>query len=348
LNSVANIILFSGITAASSAVAVELVRRLALRRRLFDVPNVRSSHTTPVPRLGGIAFIPVILLAAVIAAEATGGLGNEPFWFCALVLIIALVGLIDDLYSLPATARLLAQLMTGSGLFYRFYFLHPDKLAMGPLPLGGAFLISVLWIASLINAYNFMDGIDGIAALQAVIAGAGWGAIGLSIGSAWTAILGWSVAMGALGFLALNWSPARIFMGDVGSTALGFIFAGLPLVGAGSVGPRYGLGRFLAVGAMLVWPFIFDTAATLMCRIWRRENVFKAHRSHLYQRLVISGKSHRFVSLLYGLMAASGVGLAWTILRGPVIDELATFTVPVLAFGATWLWTAHRERARRD
>ena len=181
----------------------------------------------------------------------------------------------------------------------------------------------MLWI----NAYNFMDGIDGLAGSQTVVAGLGWlvpgGIVGLPI-------FGVLVAGSSLGFLGHNWPPTRIFMGDVGSVFLGFTLAVLAVIG-GLAHPRLPLA-----GLLVVWPFVFDTTFTIVRRLRRGENIFAAHRSHLYQRLVIAGYSQRAVTLLYAGLALVGVvlALAW-VLELPGCDWLV-LTVPTLLSLCLW------------
>jgi UDP-N-acetylmuramyl pentapeptide phosphotransferase/UDP-N-acetylglucosamine-1-phosphate transferase len=125
------------------------------------------------------------------------------------------------------------------------------------------------------------------------------------------ALVSLAFAAASVGFLACNWPPARIFMGDVGSAFCGFMIAVLPLAG----GPE-AAASLVPIAAVTMWPFIFDTAYTLCRRLARGENVFQAHRSHLYQRLVITGWSHRAVSTLYGGLSAMAAVLAVAPLAG--------------------------------
>jgi UDP-N-acetylmuramyl pentapeptide phosphotransferase/UDP-N-acetylglucosamine-1-phosphate transferase len=164
--------------------------------------------------------------------------------------------------------------------------------------------VGLVWIVGLCNAYNFMDGIDGIAAAQAIVAGAGWAWLGWRGGDAMTALAGALIAGASLGFLFFNWPPAKVFMGDAGAAFLGFTFAALTVLAL-----TQSLER-AAAGALFVWPFLFDTTFTLVRRLVRGENVLRAHRSHLYQRLVARGWSHARVTMLYAALAALGVAIA--------------------------------------
>jgi UDP-N-acetylmuramyl pentapeptide phosphotransferase/UDP-N-acetylglucosamine-1-phosphate transferase len=211
---------------------------------------------------------------------------------------------------------------------------------LGPLALGWFGLImTFVWIVGLTNAYNFMDGIDGIAGGQAVVAGLGWTLLGWLDHQPLVAALGLLLAASSLGFLGHNWPPARIFMGDVGSAFLGFTLAVLPVVAA-QHNPRLAWA-----GVLLVWPFVFDAAFTFLRRLRKRENVFAAHRSHLYQRLVIAGYSHRFVTLLYIGLALAGAVLALLWYSGGKASDLVVLLALPLLCAGLWRFVVGREQA---
>ena len=154
--------------------------------------------------------------------------------------------------------------------------------------------------------------------------------------------MGVLLAAASLGFLGFNWPPTRIFMGDVGSAFLGFTFAALAIAAA-QRDPRLAL-----VGILFVWPFVFDATFTLLRRLKNGENVFAAHRSHLYQRLVIVGYSHRFVALLYMGLAAWGTiwGLIWS--QGVIgCETVIIVTIPFLCF-TLWMFVSRRDRVHNN
>jgi UDP-N-acetylmuramyl pentapeptide phosphotransferase/UDP-N-acetylglucosamine-1-phosphate transferase len=218
-----------------------------------------------------------------------------------------------------------------------------------------------LWFVGLINVYNFMDGIDGIAGLQAVVAGVAWAVIGTVLSLPMVQLTGAVVASAALGFLTLNWHPAKIFMGDAGSTVLGFLFATLPFLATAEGGERLGargerleLTRSLTIGAILVWPFLADGIFTFLRRLKNRENVLQAHRSHLYQRLVIAGHSHTRVTVVYGCLALLGAVLVIPLVKTPAPGSSgspvpAALGVLAAAFVGLWRWTLASEgQGRRE
>ncbi len=294
----------------TSYVGVAYLRRWA-ERRMLDIPNERSSHTRPTPRGGGLAIVAVTLVGGSLFLFYAHTEPTLPQWvfYSIGALLVAGVSWLDDLRSLPHQARFVAHavaalvVMVGLGVWRQLVLpvigvLHLDWLGW-PL--------TFLWIVGLTNAYNFMDGIDGIAAGQGIVAGVGWGIIGLITGNPFLTSLGFLLAASCLGFLWHNWPPARIFMGDVGSAFLGYSFAVLAVIASQS-DPRLAF-----IGILFVWPFVFDAVFTFFRRLRNHENVFEAHRSHLYQRLVIAGYSHGAVSTLYICLAGVGVvlGVWW-------------------------------------
>jgi Fuc2NAc and GlcNAc transferase len=280
-----------------SCAAMPAFIRWARRRGVIDLPNARSSHAQPVPRGGGLLLVIVTIVGALAAWWIDRGWPAT--WMGAYLagsVAIAAVSWIDDLRGVPTGIRLAVHVAAAVVVV---------AAVRDP---GHGWLwqaAAVIWIVGVTNAYNFMDGIDGIAASQALVAGAGWVGLGWHVGDGPTAILGALVGGGAAGFLVHNRPPARVFMGDVGSAFLGFTFAALSLF-AGAREPHVGIA-----GALFLFPFLFDTAYTLLRRVARGENPVRAHRTHLYQRLVARGRSHREVTLTYAGLAVVGVALSW-------------------------------------
>ena len=303
--------------------------RWAVRNAVLDVPNARSSHTTPTPRGGGLAIVVVALGGAV---GASGGAPDGPWsWFVGGALV-AVVSWVDDLRGVSNRVRFACHLAAAVLVLFSAGFW--TELAISGttvLPLGAAgAVLSALWIVGLTNAYNFMDGIDGIAGGQGVVAGCGWAMVGALASDPWVIAVGGLLAASCAAFLLFNWSPARIFMGDVGSATLGFIFATLPFVTTQE--SEEITVRLPIAGLLLVWPFVFDAVYTFGHRLSRGENVFEAHQSHLYQRLVRSGWAHRSVATLYVALTCQGVIAAWLWLgASPVLATVSALMVLVLA-----------------
>lgn len=317
------------------ALLVGVVRRAAVRRGWLDRPNARSSHVQPTPRLGGLGLLGGLAGGTAVAAATTPVAASPLIALLGLGGVVSLVSLADDLRGLPPLARLAVHLAVAGGAV----------AVLGPLPVGLttsalpppiAAAVTVLWIAGFVNAFNFMDGIDGIAGGQALVAGAGWAAAGWWSAQPAIVVLGLSVAAAAAAFLLYNWSPASIFMGDVGSALLGFVLAAMPLAGDGAA------RRSVVVAALMVWPFVFDAAFTIVRRARRGERLMQAHRSHLYQRLVSGGWRHGSVALLY--VGLGGCCAAACVVPGGSPVPPAAAAVAAATAAILWTLVAHAER----
>lgn len=345
-------ILFLLLAALLTAGGVRLLITWTLRRQMVDVPGARSSHTRPTPRGGGLAIVGVSLLFWMGWRAQAGG---WPALASLATLVtgavaIAWVSWLDDMRGgLHAGLRFgvhaLGAGLAMAGLGHWLAVELPGGIVWhwGAVGLVATFL----WITGLTNAYNFMDGIDGIAGVQAVTAGLGWALVGWLLGLPEIAFVALLLVACAIGFLRYNWPPARIFMGDVSSAYLGYVFACLPLLAAaGAVLAPIVAARLPVAALLMVGPFAVDSPYTFVRRLLRRENVFAPHRAHAYQRLVISGLPHRPVTLLYGALglldAAAGVCFLTSGNR-PAAGALAVAAL-LLTWVAPLLWLRARSR----
>lgn len=318
------------LVAAVSVALTYALARLAPHVGWIDTPNARSMHALPTPRGGGAA-IALCVLGVVLALLWRGDIDMRSGLVLALGgAAVALIGGLDDRFRLQDAIRLPAWFAIAGGSAVLLGGM--PTLALGPrvVPLGlvGGILL-VLGIVWSVNLYNFMDGIDGIAGTQAVIAAGAGGLMLVAAGAGAWALVSGALAAASLGFLVWNWSPARIFMGDVGSGFIGFVFA---IVAVGS--ERAG-GPPLVSWAILVAPFLVDATFTLARRAFRKEPFHKPHRTHAYQLAVQRGRTHRQVSAAYGLMALALVPVAWLAWRVPTLALPLAGTV-VLALGLLW------------
>lgn len=326
-----------------SYLSVGGLRRWAEHRQLLDVPNERSSHSRPTPRGGGLAIVFITLAGIWLYAWASPITPRLPLLAYTLGgIMVAVAGWLDDMRSLPVGVRFivhsLAALLVINGVGYWRIVELP---VLGQLQLGWVGLpVVFFWIVGLTNAYNFMDGIDGIAGGQALVAGLGWAVFGWLGNFPLVSALGVLLAASSLGFLGHNWPPARIFMGDVASGFLGYTLAILAVV-AGLGNPRY-----ILAGVLPLWPFLFDTVFTFLRRLSRGENVFAAHRSHLYQRLVIADHSHRSVTLLYTALSLMGalLSLVW-LASGTGSHAFIVLLLPLTCL-TLWVYVVRQERKR--
>lgn len=293
-------------TFVSATVACSLlthwVRGHALRRHMLDIPNSRSSHVVPTPRGGGVAIVLVVCVALLGIALWDPERRILAFLIAMAGFAVAAVGYLDDQRGVSAWKRLATHTLGVATVLFATSDLGP--LEMPGLPAVPALhwavaLLSLVW---LLNLFNFMDGIDGIAAMEAAfvslaLAGClyfGAGAFGPAMA------LSVTLAGASLGFLAHNWPPARIFMGDVGSGFLGLMLGALALLA------HRAEGIDVRIIGILLATFVTDATVTLVRRILRGEKWHEAHRSHAYQWLSRRCDSHLAVTL-----GALAINVGW-------------------------------------
>lgn len=300
----------------------------ALHKAILDQPNHRSSHTRPTPRGGGLGIVAACTLG-IAAATLSGWLSPQLAGALACGLPIALTGYIDDRVSLSARVRLLVQALCALAALSLLTPLPPLTLFGWLLPSAltfGLYFLATIWLT---NLFNFMDGIDGIAAGQAIAAGLVWYVL---LGPA-AALPMLVLGVAAAGFLVYNRPPARIFMGDVGSAFCGFyIMVATLAMGLQSELP-WPPAWFLPVA-----PFILDATITLITRILRGERASQAHRSHGYQILARRIGRHGPVSAIYTVLAAVWFGVAtWLMIRPDAPLPLAVLALALLPPGIALL-----------
>lgn len=306
-------VLFGIALTVIALVGTELMRRYG---RVIDRPNQRSSHVRPLPRSGGVSIVLTFLLGMVfiITQGDITLISKQYMWgFVISAMLIAIISLIDDIYNKSAQFKLVTHIIAvtivlASGIVID----HLALPGLGYISLGlSGYVISFLWILGLTNAVNFMDGIDGLVAGCTVIASLFFMAISFYQGSSFVYVTCYTLLAGALGFLFLNFYPARIFLGDVGSAFIGFTFATLAIIAA-----RYDASHtsFLVM-PLLMFNIIYDSVFTLIRRAIKGENILQAHRDHLYQLLVRCDFNHREVSLIHYCMAfLQGLGAMWMVM----------------------------------
>lgn len=328
-----------------SAAVVPIVRRIALRRGLLDIPNERSSHDTPTPRMGGLAILAGFALAAGMDIALHQPAAEIPRWQWTVVAAMgggALVGVLDDLFSLRTALRmplylLLAGLVAGFGARVdRVLLPSLPALDLGPAP---AIVLSALLVAWYLNLFNFMDGIDGIAGGAALVTHTAFGLVFLNGGAPLLASWAFACAGGAAGFLLHNFPPATVFMGDGGAVFLGLSAGAFTLASV-----ERGL-LSLPAAVLLMMPFVFDATFTLLRRVVAREPFWAAHRSHVYQQLCDLGWGHRPVTALYTVLAAicAAIGLCMDGWPDPL--QAAVVAVVVLLMFAAAILVVSKNRS---
>lgn len=299
------------VIAVASALGTWLLIKLLRRQAILDHPNLRSNHAIPTPRGGGLAVVPIVLVAWTVVAGPT--LQDGLLIILGGGWALAVLSWIDDLRSLPASLRLAVQAVVVAAA--AFWLSSQGLVFQGLLPpWADGIAATVLWLWFL-NLFNFMDGIDGMSGVEAISIGAGLACLGALLpnaaGQVW---LGATLAAATLGFLVFNWPPARIFLGDVGSVPLGFLLGFLLLL--------------LAIRghwpAALILPayYLADATITITRRLLRGEKIWQAHSEHFYQHAVRGGRSHAQVS---GAVLGANVML--------IALSVLSITFPLIAIG---------------
>lgn len=278
------------------------VRHRAVQKGLLDVPNERSSHTIPTPRGGGVAIAASVTSALLVLAASQAIPLDLAMALAGGGAAVAFAGFIDDRRGLSSKTRLPIHFAAALWALAWLGGLPPLQLGAGSVTFGwGGYLLGAVGVVWTLNLFNFMDGIDGFAASEAVFIACSGALLaclaGVVSGMPWAAL---ALAAGCLGFLLWNWPPAKIFLGDVGSGYLGYMVAVLAIACARE-NPTA-----LLVWAILGGIFLVDATITLARRVARRERFDQAHRSHAYQRLTRRWGSHARVTL-----SAIAVNVFW-------------------------------------
>jgi UDP-N-acetylmuramyl pentapeptide phosphotransferase/UDP-N-acetylglucosamine-1-phosphate transferase len=304
------------------------------RLRILDQPNQRSSHVAPTPRGGGIAILLVIVAASFWMRRAYQ---DHLMWLAPLVAVwVGLISWVDDVRGLSAAVRFVTHIVGALVLIWGLGF----TILVGPiailveqlkLPFPLILLLMVFWIVGYTNAFNFMDGINGIAGTQAGVGAFAMAAVaGVSIGR-WDSapiMVSLAVSGAALGFLPHNFPKARMFMGDVGSAPLGMLLSFLVLW----ICREHSFKLFIPL-AMIHANFILDTAVTLLRRITRGDRWLDSHREHFYQRLVRAGLSHTAVTSWEGFLLVIVSIISVLVARSSTTVQLGALVTVILIWG---------------
>lgn len=307
----------------------------------MDIPNARSSHTTPTPRGGGLAVVVPFLLAMLLLRAAGLVPADELHGLLLAGGAVAVVGFLDDHGHVPALWRLVVHFAAAAGLLGLVGPPGFSALGLSVLPGAALVVVAVAYVVWLLNLYNFMDGIDGVAAGEGIAVAGGGALLAVLVGGGVELVLPPLVLMAALaGFLVWNAPPARIFMGDVGSGFVGITLAAFSLYAG-----RHHEALFWA-WLILLGVFVTDATFTLLRRLLRGERVYEAHRSHAYQRAARRVGAHLPVTA-----AVVAVDLFWLLpIAGVVaVEYLKPLPGLVLAYApliaaAAWLGAGSPER----
>lgn len=339
--------IFAVAAAMAITVSYGVAMFLAQARQMLDQPNERSSHTHATPRTGGVAimagWVAGCFVITAFAGDAGAALRLAMIGLCAASAFA--LGLADDRIGLSALWKLVGQIVVAA-LFVVLF----GPLTAIPLPFFGevtlaplwGVLLAILWIVGFMNAFNFMDGANGLAG-GAAAAGLAWFSVAASFaGAPVLAVAALLLALAAAGFLPENLVRGKLFMGDNGSLALGFLIAAFAVLGV-----NWTQGRLSALVAPVIFlPFLFDAAWTLVLRLVRGRNIFQAHREHCYQLLIRSGVSHARVAILYmALISLSAAAAVLMLAMPPSLQWLAPLLLALIfSCGATAIYV-HADRA---
>ena len=332
--------------------AVRLLIHYFKRNGSLDVPNQRSMHTSPTPTGAGL----VIAFFMILASSFLLFQQKQPiFIYTTIVLaILAVIGWVDDKKQLSVKLRLVGffilSLLISFGIG-RIIELKFGNSLVWHFPYFIATALTIFYVIWLINLYNFMDGMDGLAAMQTIIAASGFLYIFLNIGlfennfqqhreiTIGFGILSAVVIFSTIGFLLLNWSPAKIFLGDVGSLPIGGFFA------ISSVFAVFTLEVSIFTCVLMIGIFFFDATYTLIARLLRGEKITQAHRTHLYQRLDSVGVQHHVIVTVYSIVMIVFVGVAitheWQLISGFLAGLFSVIGVILIRL---WVWLLEKKQ----
>jgi UDP-GlcNAc:undecaprenyl-phosphate GlcNAc-1-phosphate transferase len=293
------------------------VERRAGRGAPLDVPGSRSSHTRPTARGGGVGFALALCLLLLSFSARQGWPRAEFALFAVAAGLVAAVGLWADFRDPPAHWRLLLELVAAGLVLAAGMGIQQFRLPWGQSVTlwWAAAPLTLLWVVGATNLFNFIDGADGLAAGLAVVYSSGIAAVSFATGHPGEGVVALTVVAGCLGFLRFNFPPARVFMGDVGSLTLGFVFSVLAIRLSMAGRLHVPLVFFL----ILYSSFLFDTSYTILRRALRGERFWLAHRTHLYERLLLIGWSHPQVTLFYVGLGLVSLALAFGYLRSGAV-----------------------------
>lgn len=337
-----------------SLVTTPIVKTLAQKWGAVDVPkDGRRMHDHPIPRMGGLAIFLGFLLSVVLFAPFVqkNGLGIQLQSMLLGAVVIVVLGILDDIYALPALPKLIVQIVAaiiavgGGNLIDTIS--NPNIFSADPYwELGWlAYPVTVIWIVAVTNAVNLIDGLDGLACGVSTISSMTVLVIALTVAEPAVAVLMACLAGGCIGFLPYNMNPAKIFMGDTGSTFLGYVLAVVSIQG---LFKYYTLISFVVPFLMLGLP-IFDTCFAFIRRIAHGQSPMHADRSHIHHRLIDMGLSQKqAVAVLYVISAILGLSAVVLTTVGSLRAMLLLFALFIAGAMSIMLFLHSGEKKRPD
>jgi len=335
---------FAALSLAASAAGVWGTIRLARKVGVMDLPNERSSHSVPTPRMGGVAMVAasVFSLACWTFLVAGGAFFAGLVWTVPLfALAMSGLGLWDDLSDLSPLFRFTVQIAGSAAILLVLAMKVPSfRLAGYSVPAAIWVPVGAVGLVWMLNLYNFMDGIDGLAGGEAAVAASFFFLLFAHYGESGWAAANLFLASASMGFLVFNWPPASVFMGDAGSLFLGGFF-GMQAIVAAMMTPVP-----FVVLALPFSNFILDTTVTLIRRVCGGEQWYAPHRSHFYQRMTDLGMSHAKVTVLELVAVVLSCLAAWLYMRSGLQGRLFAVFAVLVGFLAAGIWISRKETGK--
>ncbi len=295
-----------------TSLSIGWFRNLSIENQWLDKPTDRGSHHQAVPHIGGIVMMFMLVLLTLILVLVDYLSWKDSLIWLLILLLLGLIGFIDDIKDLPKRLRLIAQIVVATCAIWHFGGINSIQLGSINIEFSlFSYLLGFIWVVGFINMYNFMDGINGLAGCQALIAGLIFAAWLYYLNQTGESMLFLGVASTAIGFLYWNFSPAKVFMGDSGSTMLGGLFAVISL----QLHNQFELS-ILFPALLFAW-FLIDTSVTFAKRLFRGEKVWQAHRQHFYQKLAPNPQDHTKVTGMISLITLIISGIITAVLLYP-------------------------------
>jgi UDP-GlcNAc:undecaprenyl-phosphate/decaprenyl-phosphate GlcNAc-1-phosphate transferase len=322
-------LLFTSVAIILNLIMTPLIIMLSIKHKWFDPIDTRKIHTGNIPRLGGVGIFWATFLVSILGflvSHLKGKALVNPRIICLLagMLVIHVMSLIDDFKDLPARFRLVVQVIVALFLAFwnfRFHAVWLPGLGVLTFPFWFSVALTVIWVVGMINAVNMIDGMDGLCGGIAAIITCVYAILYLIQAETLPAILAFAAVGALLGFLFFNFPPAKIFMGDSGSTFLGFLIAYLPIMGSSPVH----IDVDLYVGASLALIPIYDAFAAVLRRLKGRQPIMAPDKWHLHHKLLALGFDVRSIlAIVYGACFSFGlIGISSQYLPRPIFFGLA-------------------------
>jgi UDP-GlcNAc:undecaprenyl-phosphate GlcNAc-1-phosphate transferase len=310
-----DVILALALSFTVSFLAIPVIIRVAAMKKLFDIPDERKVHQTPIPALGGLGIFAGFAFTALLIAKFQEG--KDLQYFLASAVVIFYLGLKDDIIVISPIKKFIGQVLAAFIIIYygnlQITSMH-GFLGIHTLPDTFSLLFTYLTVIVIINSFNLIDGIDGLAGSLGLLSTSVFGIYFVSIGHTADAVFAFSLAGALLAFLIFNFQPARIFMGDTGSLLIGLVNAILVIKfinAAGAQGTSLPIAAAPAVGFGILMVPLLDTLRVFAIRMFKRRSPFSPDRNHIHHLFLDNGFSHRTIAILLLSLNAATIAISF-------------------------------------